>query len=222
MSRYKKIKHPVFFGYICNNQENDKLWSTVFEQMAYGIFPYGVNMNNNVISCMLENGFTYNISNKKSSDIFNDLKVLIRPFIGVTHNDNIDTTKVDKTDNESEHVIKWNNIKKNHIKDMFMKMFVANMTDKYNLSPEMTDKLLRFIKIAIIFKIIDTDEIVCNKSGLQSVNGITITDNNVSISHDLNFNSDKNKISESTFVSPTFSLDTLWLKFIKDMDRLAV
>ena len=69
----KEILYPYFLE--CTKFTNgDNYWSSIFENLSYGICPYGIYIKNNNLCCNHKiNKFRYSLLNKDSETLYKDI-----------------------------------------------------------------------------------------------------------------------------------------------------
>ena len=75
----------------------------------------------------------------------------------------------------------WGDIRKKNIKDLLVEKYVIDMKKKHSLSIKQSKYLLSILFIAIVFKVISTEDIEYSKGKIQNINGIEFCNNKIII-----------------------------------------
>ena len=183
----KEIIYPVFLE--CCKHADDSFWENIFEDLAYGKTPYGTYINKNFLCCSYKNKeFSYRIERKDSGELYNDIYNLLTNKLGVLSN----KEKLKKRDdfNSTENRIKecrqeWSDIRKKNIKDLLVERYVVDMKNKYSLTIKQSKYLLSILFIAIVFKVITSEDIEYSDSKIQNINGIEFTKKKIIIKRNI-------------------------------------
>lgn len=123
----KKILYPIFLE--VSQLSKDIFWIYLFENLAYGITPFGTYIDNNIIYCRIKGKqFNFNFNNKTSINIFKLLKKLLQDKLKLTSE--IDYySKKKKFDNllKSQKYANWKEIKKKNIRDILIENYVIEI-----------------------------------------------------------------------------------------------
>lgn len=158
MTFKKEIVYPVFLD--CVQYATDIYWKQVFEDLAYGITPYGIYFNKGFLCCNFKNKeFSYKIETKNPETIFNEIYNILKNKVGIlSSNDKLflmeDFKKIENEIKENQQN-KWNNIKKRTTKDFIIENYVIDMKNQHNLTSTDAKRLLNLIQIGLVFKTIN-------------------------------------------------------------------
>lgn len=177
----KDIIYPVFLE--CCKHADDSFWENIFEDLAHGKTPYGTYINKNFLCCSYKNKeFSYKIERKDSGELYNDIYNLLTNKLGILSN----KEKIKKRHdfNNTENRIKecrqeWGDIRKKNIKDLLVERYVVDMKNKYSLSVKQSKYLLSILFIAIVFKVITSEDIEYSESKIHNINGIEFSKNKI-------------------------------------------
>ena len=179
----KDIIYPVFLE--CCQHADDSFWENIFEDLAYGKTPYGTYISKEFLCCSYKNKeFSYKIERKKSIELYNDIYTLLTNKLGILSNKEKIKKRVDFNNTESrikECRQEWGDIRKKNIKDLLVEKYVIDMKKKHSLSIKQSKYLLSILFIAIVFKVISTEDIEYSKGKIQNINGIEFCNNKIII-----------------------------------------
>ena len=179
----KDIIYPVFLE--CCQHADDSFWENIFEDLAYGKTPYGTYISKEFLCCSYKNKeFSYKIERKKSIELYNDIYTLLTNKLGILSNKEKIKKRVDFNNTESrikECRQEWGDIIKKNIKDLLVEKYVIDMKKKHSLSIKQSKYLLSILFIAIVFKVISTEDIEYSKGKIQNINGIEFCNNKIII-----------------------------------------
>ena len=170
-----EIIYPFFFE--CCQYTNDCFWEKIFENLAYGIVPYGTILYKNYIKCNYKSKeFSYKLDDSKDpKDIYNDIYDLFYNKLNLTSSIDKDKKKeeiINIEQNKKNKNTKWVNIRKKNTKDLLFELYTIRVKKKYNLSNTQAKNLLSFMLTASVFKNIKNEDIIYKKNNIQKINGI--------------------------------------------------
>lgn len=211
----KDIVYPVFVK--CCDYIEDSFWKSVFEDLAYGKTVYGTYIVKNFICCSYKGKeFSYKIEEEKEPRIiYEELYNLFNKKLGLCSQ--VDRKKKQETFQSIEKHIKnirtsnWSAIKKKGIKELIIENFVIDMKNKYNLTINQCKKLLAFISICIIFKVITSSDIQYENGKIENIKGISFKPNKIILTKRLG-NCDSDYSHDIVFEKNTMS--DYWGKYI--------
>jgi hypothetical protein len=183
----KEIIYPVFLE--CCEFAVDTFWENVFEDLAYGKTPYGTYINKNFLCCSYKNkDFSYKIERKKPKKLYDDIYVLLTKKLGILSQKEKVKKRIDFNNTESR--IKkfrqdWVNIRKKNIKDLLVQRYVVDMKNKHSLTIKQAKYLLSIIFIAIVFKVITSQDIEYIDGKILNITGIEYSKNKIIIKRDI-------------------------------------
>lgn len=189
----KNILYPIFIQ--SSNETTDPFWNYIFNQLSYGICPFGVTIHNTDIYCNFPGKhFHYDFSNKSHTEIYNDITTLFKEKLDIQSKN--DLLREKKILNESIHFSfdSWKDIKKKNIKDILIEQYVISLKHKYDLSYIRVRKILASIHLAFTFKIISNDDVRYDKD-------------KGCITHIQGFHIDKNMFNDIPFIPVTKDTD---------------
>jgi len=208
----------------CSNYATDQFWENIFEELAYGKCPYGTYISKDFLCCNFKNkDFNYKIEkNKDALVIYNEVYNLLTTKLGLlSQNDKQKKRKAfkDFEDNIKDSRKCWNDIRKKNIKELLIEIYVTDMKVKYNLSIQDSRYLLSLIYMAMLFKVISSNDIIYENDRIVNVKGISFHDKKIIIEREL-YQIENN-------ISPTIILDKKllsdnWEKYIKDLYKISL
>ena len=172
----KEIIYPFFLE--CCQFTEDTFWESLFENLAYGISPYGTYIHKGFLSCSYKNKeFSYKIERKDPKTLYDDIYNLCTNKVGILSRKEklkkkLDFHEIEKRIKNSRQ--KWSDIKKKNIKDLLIERYVLDMRLKYNLNMKQTKYLLSTITFANVFKLITSKDVVYENGVIRRIEGINI------------------------------------------------
>ena len=111
----------------------------------------------------------------------------------------------------------WSSIRKKNVKELLVELFVTRMKNKYSLTLKKSRYLLSVIFMAMVFKVITSDDIDYSDGMINSIEGIKFTKNNIIIDCDLY---DLDTVSGNRIVLEKKSkMSDNWVKYLKDLRK---
>ena len=215
----KEIMYPIFLE--CLKYTSDTFWENIFEDLAHGKTPYGTYINKNFLCCSYKNKeFSYKIENKDPENLYNDVVFLFNKKLGILSmkdkiNKKIDFENVEKDIQCDKN--SWNNIRKKNIKDLLIESFVLEMKKEYSLDYKKAKKLLSYIYIAMIFKIISMKDVNYDNGKILSINGISFSQNDFTFENNIyDLDTDYRKC---IFIDKYLMSDN-WDKYLNNLQKL--
>ena len=174
MKSYKKeICYPIFLKVA--QLSSDTFWNYLYEDMAYGITPFGTYIDKDAIYCRFKGKqFNFNFKNKSCEEINKQLTHILKSKLNIC-------SKIDHLSKREKFDIilknssmEWKNIKKKNIKDILIENFVIRGKYDYDLTISQTQRILRMINIAFYFKLIANSDIEydSDKCEIKNIKGI--------------------------------------------------
>jgi hypothetical protein len=209
----KEICYPIFLQ--VSQFTKDNFWIFIFEDLAFGITPFGTYIDNSktIHSRLKGKQFNYNFSNKTSKEIYNDLidifKNKLKIFSKLDYY--IQKTQFDKMLEEKNK--DWKDIKKKNIKDILIENYVIEMKQKYSLSVSQTQKLLHCILLGFNFKLLINKDVNYDSEECKIKNISSIQIQPLKLLRILKSNDDKYyNITTDDFLK--LNLKDYWSKFL--------
>lgn len=215
----KEILYPIFLE--CLQYCTDNFWENVFEDLAYGKSPYGTYINKGFLCCNYKNKeFSYKIEKKDPEILYQDVYNLLVKKLGLLSVRDKLNKKIDFNNIEEDLKLtrkSWTSIRKKNIKDLLIENFAIKMKKEYNLTLKQTQKLVSYIFIAMIFKVITMKDINYDNGEIISIDGIEFENNNFYFTQDI-YNID-NEYRKCILVDKTLMSDN-WEKYLISMQKL--
>jgi len=141
-----KLVYPIFLE--CCKYTQDNFWKYIFEDLAYKKTPYGIYIYCNYLCCNYKNKeFNYKIDITKDSKVlYNDIYNLFnKRFELLSEKDKINRKNLFEENSTNGKTKNINNV---------IYLYVINMKNKWNLPIHQTKKLLSYIILMSLFKVI--------------------------------------------------------------------
>lgn len=217
----KDIVYPIFLE--CSEFIEDRFWENIFEDLAYGKCPYGTYINKNFFCCNFKDKeFSYKIEKKDPKKLYIDIYELLNVKLGLLSQQDKIKKKIDFHNIEEE--IKegrkhWSKIRKKNIKDLLIENYVIQMKNKYSLSLKQVKKLLSIIFIGIVFKIINTKDIIYEDGVIKKIEGIDFKKKEIILLKDIY----DIELSETNIIIQDKNLmSNNWNKYIESLKKIQV
>jgi len=217
----KEIVYPIFIE--CCPHTSDTFWENVFEDLAYGKTPYGTYISKDFLCCSYrKKHFSYKIERKNPKQVHDEVHGLLVTKLGLCSPQ--ERVKQKKVFDEYENNMRisrnsWSSIRKKSVKELLIELFVTRMKTKHSLTLKQSRRLLSVIFMAMVFKVITSDDIEYKEGGIQSIDGISFSNGQVIINRDLyNLNVKVSPIG----VSGKKMMSDNWTKYLKDLKRISI
>jgi hypothetical protein len=216
----KEIIYPIFLE--CSPHTKDTFWENVFEDLAYGKTPYGTYISKDFLCCSYrKKDFSYKIERKDVKQVYDEVYKLLAKKLGLSSPQ--ERARQKKAFDEIEENMRfsrnsWSSIRKKNIKELLIEIFVTRMKNKYSLSLKQSRHLLSSIFMAMVFKVITSNDIEYKDSGIQAIKGINFSKGKVIFKRDL--------YNIKAGITPTLVLDKKkrmsdnWIKYIKELKKV--
>lgn len=211
----KTIFYPIFIK--CVSFIHDPFWRFIYEDLAYGKCPYGMYLQKNYLCCSLKNKeFSYKIENNKScQEIYEETFKLMKFRVGLL-SEKEKLIQKEKALRTRVVLLKddWSNIKKKMIRDTLLENFVLSKKMKFDLSMNVSKKVLSNLIIGLMFKTLNSKDIVYSNGFIQDIHGFHFQPKKVIISKNIYQNKNIKLYEEET---PTIKyMYSYWNIFIND------
>jgi len=212
------ILHPVFLQ--CCRLTVDKFWENIFEDLAYGITPYGSYINNDAVSCKTKTGTVSSVMIDKDKiqethdniyEMFSNTLNILSPA------ERLQTQNVFRKIEEDSKTTRfqWVDIKKKNIKDILIDIFVVDMKALHDISIQQSRYLRSMIHTAMLFKAIDGTNINMDNGKITSIDGIYFKNHKLELDLDL-YTSDLNEpINQND--TTIKSMSDMWDKYLSHL-----
>jgi hypothetical protein len=214
----KDILYPVFME--CIPYCEDTYWKSIFEDLAYGKTPYNCYISKDFLCCKIKKkDFSYKIERKDPEILYKEIYNLFLNKLGLlSPEEKINKKKnfIDIENNLKNSRKTWYDIKKKNIKETLIELYVTRMKQKYSLSIAQAKYLYSVIYIALVFKVINSNDINYENGKIISIDGIDFFKKNIII--------DKDLYDIETYFSPEIVLETNlmsenWEKYLKELRK---
>jgi|TARA_B110000259_G_scaffold49886_1_gene58559 hypothetical protein len=170
----KEIIYPIFLE--CCQYSEDTYWQNIFEDLSYGLSPYGTFFSKDYLCCNYKKKeFNYKVEKKDSEKIYIEVYNLLTKKLGLL-------SQIQKIEKKKDFIhfedsIKdtrktWNDIRKKNIKELLIEQYAVKMKNKYFLSIKQSRNLLKVIIIALVLKIITSNDIHYENDSITKITGI--------------------------------------------------
>lgn len=167
----REIIYPFFIE--CCKFTNDIFWKSIYEDLAYGITPYGTYINKDFLTCNYKDKeFIYKIQKKDPKELYNDIYNLFKNKLSLMSRNEIIKKKNDISISQEQTYEEWSDIKKKNLKEVLIEKYAINMSNKHNLTIVQTKYLMSLIFLSFVFKIITANDIIMKNGKIESINGI--------------------------------------------------
>jgi len=213
----KDIVYPDFLK--CCTYTTNKLWKTIFEDLAHGKAPYGTYISKDFLSSSKKDReFSYKINSVEDPKIIYDELTELFEKMKVLSDSDKNRAKINEfVELSKENLIKsdWISIKKKSYKDFLIERFVIEMKYTYDLTFEQARNLLTKIKIAMIFKTIFNSDINYTNGKIENINGLEFEKGTFFFTKQIY--GDKKIVNE---VVEKKSINTHWFKYLSMLSKI--
>lgn len=215
----REIIYPFFLE--CCSYAKDTFWETVFEDLAYGITPYGTYINNDLLCCSYKNKeFSYKLERKDPKTLYEDLYRLLSVKAGILsqrdkQKKRLEFHNVGKDIRESRQ--KWSDIRKKNVRDLLIEKYVISLQNKHSLTIKQARYLLSVITIALVSKVITSKDINYKDGKILHIDGIEIKDGKAILTKDIYDTNTDYSIKEEEI--PENKLSSHWDKYLKQLQK---
>jgi hypothetical protein len=165
----KEILYPCFLRLVA--EVEDYFWKNIFEDMAYGVCPYGTFIHQGTLYCnMKDKKISFHFLNKPSDEIRDTILDYFRTKL------NINTTKEYasiRTHIEAslsiDHYQSWKEIRKKNIQTILIVNYALSLAKQLNLTTPQTQKVLKALFTAFTFKTIAKEDVQYSKGSIVSI-----------------------------------------------------
>lgn len=210
----RELLYPFFID--CCELTNDKFWKSVFEDLAYGIAPYGAYVSKGAIMCNYKDKeFMYRITKKEPKDLYNDIFNLFTTKLNILSKEQIIQRK-ENVERIQEDVTDWSSIKKKNFKDVLIENWAISMQKKHKLSLKQTRYLISIIFLGLIFKIFTSKDIVVNNGVVEEIKGISFEQGKVHVERDIY---DIQAMCSPDIITDKINMSDEWDKYLYNLEK---
>lgn len=218
----RDIIYPIFLQ--CCKFSTESYWDNIFEDLAYGKTPFGTYISKDFLCCSYNNkSFTYKIDQKKDPEqIYQEIFLLFTDKVGLLSQK--DKVKRRKDFKDLEDTMKdsrnksWNDIKKKNIKELMIELYVISMKTKYALTIKQARHLLSILFVAMVFKVITSNDITYENGKINSIDGVDFVKKQFIIKRDL-YKLDAS-FAANIVIDKKLMTDN-WDKYLKDLRKIS-
>jgi hypothetical protein len=164
---------------------NDRFWKGIFEDLAYGIAPYGAFVSRGAIVCNYKDKkFMYHIKKKEPQELYNEIYNLFTSKLNVMSKEQI---LLRKESAELLHEVPsdWLSIKKKNYKDILIENWAIKKKNAHCLSISQTKYLISIIFLGLVFKVFTSKDIILQDGEIEKIKGISFLPNKVIVDRDI-------------------------------------
>ena len=213
----RDLIYPIFID--ISKEEEDNFWKYIFEDLAFGICPYGTYINKGFLCCNFKGKeFNYKIDVNDQELCHKNVKNLLKNKLGLNSSLDRITMLQDFVKSESEIQemmnLKWSYIKKKSIKDFLIENYIIRMKQEHSLNEKQVKKLYFYIQTGILFRFITSKDIDYSNGIIQNIEGIEFENNDVIYKKDIEeMENSSNKIK---FIEKS-NIITQWINFVHEI-----
>jgi hypothetical protein len=203
----------------CCQYSDDIFWKNIFEDLSYGICPYGTYINKNFLCCSFKGKeFNYKLIRKDSKILFDELYDIFTNTLGILSSyEKLEKKKI--VDQicyfDEEHKNHWNIIKKKSIKDLLFFNFVLEKQKEFNLTKKDGKYLLSMIQIFTMFKLISSKDINYKDGKIIGIKNFDFEDKKILI--DTSILDKKSDFKDDYEIKQKIKLSDFWNKYLKSL-----
>lgn len=221
MTIRKEIVYPIFLD--CYQYASDTYWEHIFEDLAYGKPPYGTYISKDYLCCSYKKKeFSYKIEKKEAKIMYEEIYEILTRKLGLLSNSEKAKKKKDFSDfeeNMRNSRKNWCDINKKNIKELLIELFVSRMKNRHQLTISQAKNLLSAILIAMVFKVITSNDIVYENNQITSIKGIEFAKKQVFFNREL-YNIESSSTPHIIIEKKLMSDN--WEKYQKTLKKLEV
>jgi hypothetical protein len=174
MRRKRILLYPLF---LClATLVTDYFWRNIFEDLSYGICPYGTYIREGTIYCNIKDKyFSYSFVGKPPDEVVATVIHLFKTKLSVTPSTEyvVEHETMEKALDLFQYK-HWKDIKRKNIKDILLTNYIIARRMKEQLSLKKAQHLATELQLGFMFKTITNDDIVYDfTSGqIKYINGL--------------------------------------------------
>jgi len=174
----REIQFPFFLH--CCRETEDKYWKYVFEDLAYGLGPYGVYFTKGFMCCGFKGKeFSYKLDPyKATNEIYTQVRSLLQNKLGIRSHDDMILQRKTFEETERDFFLyscdDWSEIRKKEIRDLLLKKFVISKSKKEEWARSRTKKFLSALMLALQLKVITHVDIEIKGGEILSIQNLDL------------------------------------------------
>ena len=211
MSIGNKLVYPIFLQ--CCELTEDNFWKYIFEDLAYLKTPYGIYIQRDYICCNFKGKeFNYKIDISKAPQVlFTEIYNLFnKKFELLSEKDKKNRRNLFECD-----MLQHANILFKKFKYELIIQFVLRMKKRWDLSWNNAKKLLSYIVLGLMLKILNKNDINFSNCKIESINGISFENEKIIYKDTLLRNIN---ITYALEIIIDKKLSYLWVKYINKLN----
>ena len=205
-----EIQYPIFLK--LSSRMVDSFYKYMYEDLSYGILPYGLYLQDNYLCCYLKHKeFSYKLGD--DADI-KEIHNLLKKSGILSEKDQIkqkETLMFEKNNNENK-----TSFTKKSFREMLIQNFIIDEGKKNHIHIDIIKRLFSFLNNAFLFKLLSFHNITFEENKIRSIDGITFQKSKVVINYE-KFNMD-NKISIQSVEIKKQNIWNIYLSFINEFN----
>lgn len=156
----RELLYPNFL--LLMQMTEDYFWKNVFEDMAYGVSPYGTSMHNGTLYCNIKDKqFCYVFAGKPQQEVFDTLLHYFRTKLSLTPGREYTTVREAMEQQlQLRNYTSWKEIRKKNIRNILIVNYVLQFAKRCGFTMLQTQKLMNIVSVGFAFKFISNDDIV--------------------------------------------------------------
>jgi hypothetical protein len=211
----RDLLYPIFLE--VSKEEKDNFWKYIFEDLAFGICPYGTYINKGFLCCNFKGKeFNYKIDVNNIELSHKNVKNLLKTKLGLSSSQDKMILLQDfiKSENEMQDLMnmKWSFIKKKSIKDLLIENYMIKMKKEHHLSEKQVKSAFFYIQTGILFRFITSKDINYSNGVIENIDGIDFSENNISFTK--NITEMESSVNKIKFLEKN-TLSSLWYNLIQ-------
>jgi hypothetical protein len=175
----RELIYPFFAE--CVKYSLDKFWKNIFEDLAYGVTPYGTYINKDLLTCNFKDKeFVYKIQKKDPKDLHDEILHIFKTKLGLFSREEIIKKKND-LDRQDNCFDDWCSIKKKNLKEVMIERFVIENKKRFNLTLKQSKYLVSVIFLAFTFKVFVSSDVVINQGKIEKITGLEFSEGEINL-----------------------------------------
>lgn len=211
----KQILFPFFLE--ISIKHDDSFWRYLYEDLAYGRYPGGIFINNNYLCCVRKGKeFSYKLPNRDNElteDNIEELHSLLKNKAGLLSSIDCLKKKENMISEEQQKTIN-----KKQYRQTLLQNFIVDKGKTYKLDLKVLKKLMNFINIGFLFKVITVNEIEFdhNQNSIVNIKNIYFKKGKVIIDYENLFSFPSSFFFQNLKENDKkICIDTLWKSFLE-------
>lgn len=210
----RELVYPFFIE--CSLLTNDPFWKGIFEDLAYGIAPYGAFITRGFIMCNYKDKeFVYKIVKKEPVEMYNDIYNLFTTKLNIISSEEL-AIKKRNIERYQEDITDWSLIKKKNVKDNMIEAWAISMKNKHGLTLKQTRYLISLVFLALVFKVITSKDITLKNNAIESISNVSFENGKIILKGEL-YNNQASHSPE--IVTDKLNMSDEWEKYLTTLRK---